>query len=73
MMRLSKRGDPSWSLYTVCQLAKVIHVSRPTYYKLENDPSLLTDWQASTLADYLGCEVRDFFATGSKRLLHERG
>ena len=72
-IRLSRRGEPTWSMYTACQLAKVLHVSRPTYYKLEKDPSLLTEEQASTLADYLGCEVSDFFAAGSKRRLHERG
>lgn len=65
--RLSKRGNADWSLYTVSQLAKVAGVSRPTYYKLENDTSLLTNEQAEALAEYLGCEASSFFARPRKR------
>ena len=58
-IRLAKLADAN--RYTVNAMANILGVSRPTYNKLERDPSRMTLLQAKTLADYLGCRVDDLF------------
>lgn len=58
-IRLARLADAR--RYTADAAAKVIGVSRPTYSKIERDPSRMTVLQANTLAAYLGCSVEDLF------------
>ena len=47
--------------FSVVAVSKAMGVSRPTYMKWEDHPETMTLEQATRLADYLGCDVSDFF------------
>ena len=60
-MRMAARQRDDWSAFTIDQLCKVLSVTAPTYYRLENDPKRLTYAQAELLAEHYGCKPTDFF------------
>ena len=47
--------------FTQEECAKVAGVSKPTYRKLEENPSQVTIEQAERLAEHFGCPVSDIF------------
>jgi transcriptional regulator with XRE-family HTH domain len=47
--------------YSVAAVARAMGISKPTYYRWERNPSVLTHEQAEKLAEYLGCSVSDIF------------
>lgn len=52
--------------YTAKAAAEAVGVSRPTYAKMERDPSRMTRAQAERAAQLLGCDVEELFYLSEK-------
>lgn len=44
-----------------CAVADALKITRQTYAKYENDPRLMTVYQAEAACDFIGCNIADIF------------
>ncbi len=42
-------------------VADALNISRQTYAKYENDPHLMTVYQAEAVCDFIGCDLNEIF------------
>lgn len=58
-VRKQRKKEALGKSFTQAELASVLNVSRPTYYKLANHPKEMTVEQMQRVCKHLGCTEKD--------------